>query len=93
MIPITEIDAWMIWAATSVALTGIFQWLAGDHGDQSEEDVIEAHEFILAQLSDADSCRTIETITGKDLRSQLSLKQLEALHKEIEMLKMKGKRN
>lgn len=88
-----ELDAWMRWASTTLALAGLFSWLAGDHGAQDDADIEECHTAVADALSDADNVRTIDAITGRNLRDQLTVADAQALHDEVELSRLHGRRN
>ena len=55
--------------------------------DSKEEDALitEAHNVVLDTLGDADVIRKIEQMTGKDLRSQISIQEVEDMYREKEL--------
>jgi hypothetical protein len=61
--------------------------------DSHEEDALiaEANNIILDNLSNADSVGQIKLMTGKDLRSQISIEQAEELHREKELRGFSGR--
>ena len=61
--------------------------------DAEDDMVAGAADVVLEALSDADFCRTTECVTGRDLRSQLTVEQAQALYAEAELMKMGKKRN
>ncbi len=84
---------WMEWnSAMSILQEGLED--TGMRRDSHEEDalIVEAHNVILDNLSNADSVGQIELMTGKNLRSQLSVEQAEELYREKE-LRGFGRRN
>jgi len=76
-------------------LAGIGMLLAWRAGEIKKEDkeIIEAHEFVMDSLSDADLCAKVELATGKDLREQMSVDQAIDLVTEVGMLRMGNQRN
>ena len=77
--------------ALSVVTSAMAWW----RKDTDEEDamVAGAADVVLEALSDADFCRTTECITGRDLRSQMTIEQAIALHQERELARMGKGRN
>ena len=88
-----ELDSWMRWASTTLALAGLFSWLGGDHGAQDDADVEQCHDAVMDALSDADNVRAIDAVTGQNLRSQLTVGDAQALHDELELRRLRGRRN
>lgn len=66
--------------AAAVNAAGLFSWLAGNQAD--DEEVADAHEFVLDALSDADAVRTVECVTDRNLRDQITVEEAEALYAE-----------
>ena len=93
MIPTTELEAWRQLAQWTLAAAGLFQWLAGDHGEQADADVVECHEWLMNKASDATHVAVTETLTGHNIRDQHSLEQMQALHEGVELARMRGSRN
>lgn len=58
------------------AMTLLLAWRAGTVKPEDRE-IIEAHELVIESLSDADLCRNVELETGKDLRDQLTMQEVE----------------
>jgi hypothetical protein len=77
------------------ALSVITGAMAFPRRDTDAEDamVAGAADVVLEALSDADFCRTTECVTGKDLRSQITIEQAIALHQERELAKFGKGRN
>jgi len=87
----TQIMVYADYFVISAVVAGIFSALFGNH--DNDEEIIAANEYILDALSDRDRAEVIKAITDKDIRSQLSVEQAEALQQEIELLKMGHRRN
>lgn len=83
----------MRWASATLSLAGLFSWLAGDHGAQDDADIEECHTAVADALSDADNVRTIDAITGRNLRDQITVGDAQALHDEIELRRQGNRRN
>ena len=94
MTPITELEAWKALAETTIALSGLFQWLSqSSEREQDDADVVECHSEQMERLSDATYVGVIEVVTGHNLRDQASLELLQELDQEIALAKMRGSRN
>jgi len=85
----SELDAMMQFASFSLALWGA---LLGRKG-QDEADIVECNDAILDMLGNADRIRTIEAITDRNLRDQLTIEQAEQLHREREAARHWQQRN
>ena len=70
----------------------LLAWKAGEVKKEDKE-IIEAHEFVMESLSDADLCARVELATGKDLREQMSVGDAIDLVKEVGYLRMGNGRN
>ena len=69
-------------ALAPVAVGGIFSWLAG--GQDDDEEVIACHQLVLDMLADSDQVREIAAETGQDLRTQISIEDVEAIAEDAE---------
>jgi hypothetical protein len=58
-----------------------------------DQEVIDAHELIVEAIGDGDLCERIKMATGKDLREQMTVEEVEELEQEVKMLKMGNMRN
>lgn len=83
-----------VWAEY-IALAGLLvKCLAGLSGrGRDDDEVIEAHETVLAALGDADRVRTIACVTERNLRDQMTVEQAQALAEEAELRRLHGRRN
>lgn len=63
--------------------------------DTEAEDamVAEAADVVLEAISDADQARTIECVTGRNYRQDLTVEEAMALHEERELRRMGARRN
>jgi hypothetical protein len=86
-----EIDAWMEVAKFMLAVPLLFKWLSGKNENTDDDTVSECHDYVLDSLSDADRIRTINTITDKDLRDQLTIEQVQKLHDERELRRWRNR--
>jgi len=75
-----ETNAYLEYISFGVALWGA---LLGHRG-QDEADIVECHDAVLDALVDADRTRTVECLTERNWRDQVSLEQAEQLHRERE---------
>lgn len=75
-------EALQIARSTAPIAAGLFGFL----GSKREEDAIhaEANDVVLDALSDADQTRTIECLTGSDLRDQVTVEEAIELYEEAE---------
>ena len=78
--------------AISLGIGMLLAWKAGEIRKEDAE-VIAAHEFVIASLSDADLMARTELATGKDLREQMSVADAMDLVVEVGMLRMGNTRN
>jgi hypothetical protein len=78
---------WMQWKSAMSILQEGLEGVTMLRRDSQEEDalIVEAHNVILDNLSNADSVGQIKLMTGKDLRDQLSWEQAEELYREKEL--------
>ena len=67
-----------------LAVLSAFSWLARDPVG-NDRDVTECHDLVLQALSDADRVRTIECVTERNLRDQLTVADAIELQREIEL--------
>jgi len=76
-------------------LAGIGMLLAWKAGEIKKEDkeIIEAHDFVINSLSDADLMARTELATGKDLREQMTVADAMDLVVEVGYLRMGNGRN
>jgi len=92
--PMTELEAWRGLAETTIALSGLFQWLSkSSEREQDDADVVECHSEQMEKLSDATYVGMIEAITRHNLRDQVSVELLQEMDREIALAKMRGDRN
>jgi len=63
--------------------------------DTEEEDaaVIAANDLVLESLSDADTTRTVECVTDRNWRDDVTVAEAEELRREAELRKMGHRRN
>jgi hypothetical protein len=78
--------------AVLAAVGMLLAWKAGEIKKEDKE-IIEAHEFVMDSLSDADLMARTELATGKDLREQMSVGDAMDLVVEVGMLRMGNSRN
>jgi len=78
-------------AALAVGAAAMSWW----RQDTDEEDaaVIAANELVLDSLSDADTTRTVECVTDRNWRDDLTVAEAEALRTDSERRKWGGRRN
>ena len=76
----------------SAGIAMLLAWLDGKIKPEDKE-VIDAHEAVQNGLSDGDFVSKTELATGKNLRDQLTVDQLEQLNAEVGYLKMGNSRN
>lgn len=78
-----------------IAMMGfLLAWRAGKtHITVTDEIVIEAHETVMAALSDGDFCERVKMATGRDLRDQITVEEMEDINLHVKMLKMGNGRN
>lgn len=88
MIPIPQLSPELF--LTSLIL--LMSWFSGQRKAEDDE-VINAHEVVQRGMSDGDFVNRIELMTGKNLRDQLSIAEMEQLENEIKILKMGNRRN
>lgn len=60
-------------------------WFVGLRAADDDATTAEAHEFVLDALSNADAVRTIECITDRNLRDQLTIADALELQREAEL--------
>ena len=70
--------------AAGTALAGVFAWLGGGHDEDEDEEIAECHDLVLDALSDADGVRSIELHVDANIREQLSIEDVEAIHQDAE---------
>lgn len=73
-------------------LTGAMAWWRKDT-DAEDATVAAAADTVLDAIADADFCRTVECVTGRDLREQLTVEDALRLHEERELARMGKGRN
>jgi len=90
-----QLTAWAEWAAITAATNFLLiKWFSGKGHNEAEEDIeIACHELVINSLCDAEKCRVIEAITGKNIREQLTVEEAVALNEITKLLKMGGRRN
>lgn len=74
------------------SVTMLLAWLSKKIKPE-DQDIIDAHEFVGDKLGDSDFVRKTELLTGKNLREQLTVQQMQDLEREIKLLKMGNQRN
>lgn len=73
---------------------GLFANLgAGFKRDELEDATLQTNRMLVHGFSDADYANNIERVTGKDIRDQLSLEEVEELADEAILLGMGHRRN
>lgn len=77
-------------AAAIAVATGCMTWRRG--GPKEDATVASSCDLVIDTLSDADKVNTIDMSTGKNLRDQLSLEEVEELNRERESRRF-GRRN
>ncbi len=70
-------------------LAGMAWWQKGSPAE--DEIVVEAAAVVLDGLSDADAVSKIGCVTGRDLRSQLTVEEALEMHREAELRNMKNR--
>ena len=73
-------------------LAGAMAWWRKDT-DEEDATVIEAADLVLDAICDADRTRTVECVTGRNWRQDLTVEEAIALHEERELRKMGPGRN
>lgn len=78
-------------AALAVGVAACKWW----RQDSDEEDaaVIAANDLVLGALSDADTTRTVECVTDRNWRDDVTVAEAEALRTDSERRKWGGRRN
>ena len=71
---------------------GAMTWWRQD-SDEENEMVIAANDLVLESLSDADTTRTVECVTDRNWRNDVSVEEAERLNEERELRKMGNRRN
>lgn len=95
MMPMNEVSELAKWsAALAGSFLGLIRFLAGRRDTQQEnEDTIECHTYILESLSDADRRAILSCVTGKDIREQLSVEEVERIAQDAERRRAWPKNN
>ena len=81
----------MSFTSSSLSLPGMFEIFDIVEGvlhmknrknpnESDRENTIVCNEYILNVMADADTTRTVEAVTGKELREQMTVEQAIALH-------------
>lgn len=73
-------------------VTGAMSWWRKDT-DAEDAMVAGAADTVLDAISDADFCRTVDCVTGSDLRSQLTVEDAIRLREEADLARMGKERN
>lgn len=83
-----------VWAHY-IALAGLLFKALGSLGDarRADDEVIDANECVLDALGDADRVRTIECVTDRNLRDQITVEQAQRMAEEAELRRLHGRRN
>ena len=71
---------------------GAMTWWRQD-SDEENEMVIAVNDLVLGALSDADTTRTVECVTDRNWRNDVSVEEAERLNEERELRKMGNRRN
>ena len=79
---------WIVFSSMMLLMS----WMKGKLRLEDKE-VLEAHEFVMRSLEDADFCTRIEMATGKNLRDQMSVEEIIEMEREVKLLKMGNERN
>lgn len=69
----------------------LYAWLAGDHGSLSDSEFIEAHEFVMPKFGDADFCGKSSLVHDRDIRSDLSIGEMQQLEEEYRLRKQRNR--
>lgn len=80
MMPMIDADA----ALAATAVVGLLKWL-GEKSHVDDAEFVAANDFVQCALADADFCRRIKLLTGRDLRSQITPDELMTLASEAEL--------
>lgn len=90
MIPISEHT---LLAAFNMALAaGALAAAWSRHGSPAEDDmVVGCHGLVLDAVADADATRTVECVTGRNWRDQVSVQDAEELNRERELRTMQNR--
>jgi len=76
------------------SLLMLMAWMRKDPDiTPGDREVIDAHEIIVEGLGNADFVKRIELATGKNIRDQLSVKEILELEREVKLLRMGNDRN
>lgn len=78
-------------AALAVGVAACKWWR--QDSDEENETVIAANDLVLGALSDADTTRTVECVTDRNWRNDVSVEEAERLNEERELRKMGNRRN
>jgi hypothetical protein len=71
-------------------LAGVFDWLR--KGSTAEDNVFaEAAEIVLDAVANADNVRTIDCVTGRNLREQLTVEECLDMARERDLRRMPGR--
>lgn len=90
MLPhMNEIQKLLEFIGSLSLITGAMTWRRG--GPKEDEIVILAADTVLDTLSDSDKVGKIDLHTGKNIREQLTIEQVEELHKEREYRKWQNR--
>jgi hypothetical protein len=73
-------DSYLEVSRAGIAISGLWSFLLGKIDEDDE--TIEAHDFVLDVLSDADATRIIQAKTGRDLR-ELTVEEALEMHDDI----------
>ena len=75
----------------STVIAGILSALFGGSNNEDDDEVIEAHEYVMDALSDADRVAIIQAVTGKDIRDQLTVQEMKEIEEEVRLRKQKNR--
>lgn len=73
-------------------VAGAMAWFRQDT-EAEDAMVAAAADVVLEAISDADQARTIECVTGRNYRQDLTVEEAIALHEERELRRMGARRN
>lgn len=78
--PTEAIQEILKFASALAIATGLATWRRG--GPQEDKTVAESCDLVIDTIANADKVNTIDRSTGKNLRDQISLGELEELNRE-----------
>lgn len=95
MIPLVEAQqAWATLAAVTAAMALFKSRREQDPGDVYDDRiVVECNEYVLDAVNDPDTVWFVKTVTGKDIRDQITANDANDMRIEADYRKMRAGRN